>query len=47
MKKSIAVIDEEVDELVDEAVAFAEKSPWPDTAETYRDVFVETASGDA
>ena len=46
-KESIAGIDEEVDDLVDEAVAFAEKSPWPDTAETYRDVFVETASGDA
>ena len=46
-EESIAVIDEEVDDLVDEAVAFAEKSPWPDTAETYRDVFVETALGDA
>jgi len=46
-EESIAGIDEEVDDLVDEAVAFAEKSPWPDTAETYRDVFVETASGDA
>ena len=46
-EESIAGIDEEVDDLVDEAVAFAEKSPWPDTAETYRDVFVETALGDA
>ncbi|MCY3989606.1 MAG: thiamine pyrophosphate-dependent dehydrogenase E1 component subunit alpha [Caldilineaceae bacterium] len=46
-EESIAGIDEEVDDSVDEAVAFAEKSPWPDTAETYRDVFVETASGDA
>ena len=46
-EESIAGIDEEVDDLVDEAVAFAEASPWPDTAETYRDVFVETASGDA
>ena len=46
-EESIAGIDEEADDLVDEAVAFAEASPWPDTAETYRDVFVETASGDA
>ena len=46
-EESIAGINEEVDDLVDEAVAFAEASPWPDTAETYRDVFVETASGDA
>lgn len=45
-EESIAGIDEEVDDLVDEAVAFAEKSPWPDTAETYRDVFVESAPGD-
>ena len=37
---TIAGIDEEVDELIDEAVAFAEMSPWPDIAETYKDVFV-------
>ncbi|MCY4079862.1 MAG: thiamine pyrophosphate-dependent dehydrogenase E1 component subunit alpha [Caldilineaceae bacterium] len=46
-EESIAGIDEEVDDLVDEAVAFADKSPWPDAAETYRDVFVEAATGDA
>ena len=40
----IAAIDEEVDEAMDAAVAFAENSPWPDTAETYRDVFVEAMS---
>ena len=39
-----AAIDEEVDEAMDAAVAFAENSPWPDTAETYRDVFVEAMS---
>lgn len=37
---TIAGIDEEVDEMIDEAVAFAESSPWPDIAETYKDVFV-------
>ena len=42
----IARIDEEVDENIDEAVEFAEKSPWPDTAETYLDVFVDSASID-
>ncbi len=40
----IAAIAEEVDEAMDAAVAFAENSPWPDTAETYRDVFVEAMS---
>ncbi len=40
----IAAIQEEVDEAMDAAVAFAENSPWPDTAETYRDVFVEAMS---
>ncbi len=44
-EKSLAGIDAEVDDLVDDAVEFAEKSPWPDTAETYRDVFVESGSG--
>lgn len=39
---TIAAIEVEVDEMIDEAVAFAEKSPWPDTAETYTDVFVES-----
>lgn len=41
----IAAIDEEVDENIDEAVAFAENSPWPDTSETYLDVFAASASG--
>ncbi|MXZ21357.1 MAG: thiamine pyrophosphate-dependent dehydrogenase E1 component subunit alpha [Caldilineaceae bacterium SB0665_bin_25] len=41
----IAEIDEEVDENVDEAVAFAENSPWPDTSETYLDVFAGSATG--
>lgn len=40
----IAEIDEEVDDFVDEAVAFAENSPWPNTTETYRDVFAGSAS---
>jgi len=40
----IAEIDEEVDETVDEAVAFAENSPWPDTNETYLDVFAGSAT---
>ncbi|MYJ79585.1 MAG: thiamine pyrophosphate-dependent dehydrogenase E1 component subunit alpha, partial [Caldilineaceae bacterium SB0670_bin_27] len=40
----IAEIDEEVDETVDEAAAFAENSPWPDTTETYLDVFAGSAS---
>ncbi len=35
----IAAINEEVDESMDEAVAFAEGSPWPDPAEAYRDVY--------
>lgn len=43
----IAEIDEEVDEKIDEAVAFAENSPWPDTSETYLDVFAGSASGGA
>jgi len=43
----IAEIDEEVDENMDEAVAFAENSPWPDTSETYLDVFAGSASGGA
>ena len=42
----ITAIDEEVDEKIDEAVAFAENSPWPDTAETYLDVFVASADGE-
>ena len=37
---SIAVIDEEVNEMIEDAVDFAEESPWPDAAETYRDVYV-------
>ncbi|MDE0461353.1 MAG: thiamine pyrophosphate-dependent dehydrogenase E1 component subunit alpha [Caldilineaceae bacterium] len=40
---AIAGIDEEVDNMIDEAVAFAEKSPWPDAAEAYRDVYVDSA----
>lgn len=40
----IAGIDEDVDEKVDEAVAFAENSPWPDTAETYLDVYADSAA---
>ena len=46
-EESVAGIDAEVDEIVDDAVEFAEKSPWPDTAETYRDVFVESVSEEA
>lgn len=42
----IAAIDEEIDEMIDEAVAFAENSPWPDPAETYLDVFVSTTYGE-
>ncbi len=42
----IAAIDEEIDEIIDEAVAFAENSPWPDPAETYLDVFVSTTYGE-
>ncbi len=44
---AIAGIDREVDDMIDEAVAFAEKSPWPDAAETYRDVFVDSAASNA
>ena len=44
---AIAGIDEEVDSMIDEAVAFAEKSPWPDAAEAYRDVYVDSAFRDA
>ncbi len=40
---AIAGIDEEVDDMIDEAVAFAEKSPWPDAAEAYRDVYGDSA----
>ncbi|MCZ0938158.1 MAG: thiamine pyrophosphate-dependent dehydrogenase E1 component subunit alpha [Caldilineaceae bacterium] len=40
---AIAGIDEEVDNMIDEAVAFAEKSPWPDAAEAYRDVYGDSA----
>lgn len=43
----IAEIDEEVDEYIDEAVAFAENSPWPDRSETYLDVFAGSASSGA
>lgn len=43
---AIAGIDEEVDNMIDEAVAFAEKSPWPDAAEAYRDVYVDSAFRD-
>jgi len=42
-EKAIAGIDEEVDNMIDEAVAFAEKSPWPDAAEAYRDVYGDSA----
>ncbi len=42
----IAAMDEEIDEMIDEAVAFAENSPWPDPAETYLDVFVSTTYGE-
>ena len=42
----IAAIDGEIDETIDEAVAFAENSPWPDPAETYLDVFVSTTYGE-
>lgn len=44
---TIAGIDEEVDDMIDEAVAFAEKSPWPDAAEAYRDVYVDSAASNA
>ncbi len=40
----ISDIEEEVDEAIDEAVSFAEKSPWPDAAETYLDMFSESTS---
>ena len=43
-EESIASIEAEVEDLVDDAVDFAEESPWPDTAETYRDVFVDSDS---
>ena len=35
----IAAINEEIEEKVDEAVAFAENSPWPQPAEAYLDVY--------
>ncbi len=44
---TIASIDEEVENMIDEAVAFAEESPWPDAAEAYRDVYVDAAFRDA
>ncbi|WP_276089407.1 pyruvate dehydrogenase (acetyl-transferring) E1 component subunit alpha [Pedobacter sp. JY14-1] len=37
----IAEIEAKVKTLVDEAVKFAEESPWPDPAELYRDVYVQ------
>ena len=40
----IAAINEEVDAHMDEAVAFAENSPWPDPAEAYTDVYTDRKS---
>jgi len=37
----IEEIEAKVKTLVDEAVKFAEESPWPDPAELYRDVYVQ------
>lgn len=37
----IEEIEAKVKALVDEAVKFAEESPWPDPAELYRDVYVQ------
>lgn len=38
-QSQIDAIDAEVEEKVDEAVTFAENSPWPDPAEAYTDVY--------
>ena len=37
----IQTIDERVKAEVDEAVQFAEESPWPDDSEVYKDIYVE------
>ncbi len=38
-QEELASIREEVEDQVQEAVAFAEESPWPDIAQAYTDVF--------
>ncbi len=40
-KDSLEAIDDEVDEVVEEAVAFAEESPLPEPEALYEDVYVE------
>jgi pyruvate dehydrogenase E1 component alpha subunit len=40
-----AAIDEQVDAQIDEAVAYARASDWPDEAEAFRDMYVTTYPG--
>ncbi len=40
----ISETEAEVEETIDDAVSFAEASPWPDAAETYLDVFTGPTS---
>jgi pyruvate dehydrogenase E1 component alpha subunit len=35
-------IDEKVKAIVEESVKFSEESPWPDPAELYKDVYVQS-----
>ena len=39
--KDIEVINDRVKGQIEEAVAFAEESPWPDISEVYKDVYAE------
>ncbi len=40
-EKDIEVINERVKAQVEEAVQFAEESPWPDDSEVYKDVYIQ------
>lgn len=40
-EQEIEAIEEKVKREIDEAVQFAEESPWPDESELYRDVYVQ------
>jgi pyruvate dehydrogenase E1 component alpha subunit len=35
-------LEEKLEVLVQEAVTFAEESPWPDVSEMYKDVYVQS-----
>jgi pyruvate dehydrogenase E1 component alpha subunit len=35
-------LEEQIETSVQEAVVFAEESPWPDLSEMYKDVYVQT-----